>query len=336
MSYLSTPLDKAAVETIHCQANPGNIQIAPSQDPGMASPRPSAFMKLPPEVRNIIYEYCLVVQGCITPYKGNYNRVTNQDHTSHDFAIGLLAVDKVIGSEAAAIFYGKNMWRITIQESYLVDVLAASPTSTTAEELGPIFDIRNTIWDIHRTLFRRVLIRTDRYDTVGINYTSAGIARSPASRANSQSSPTERMEAAHSYNFDLLHECWASLFSTVLDMPNLVSITFDVSHLLCLNGCCRLEMLRELFVTFNDCWEDIVRNCWGRTALESIRAAYIVGLKSALEEAQTTRFGYRRPLVPWVTLAEGLLVGDEEKEKSLVFEDYDWRAQGIEESDCSE
>ena len=287
----------------------------------MASPPPSAFMRLPPEVRNMIYGYCLVVEGCITPYKKNKIRATtNQEHTSRGFTVGLLAVDKVIRREAAAIFYGKNIWSLTIQESYLYDypdIDIENPPSSITEKAS------RTIWEVHAALFRRVLIRPDRYDTVGFDDFNAGDAGSLRCRLNPKMSLAERMEAAHSYNFDLMNDCWGSLFNFVLEMPNLVSVTFDVSNLLCLNGCCRLEVLRGFFVFFSECWEDYLRNRFPTEMMKNLKAAYVVGLKNETEDIQTTKIGWRVLEVPWVILTGDRLIGDEEEEETEGLHDDD-------------
>ncbi|KAL8786617.1 MAG: hypothetical protein Q9195_008139 [Heterodermia aff. obscurata] len=305
-------------------------------------------MKLPAEVRNMIYEYCLVVKGCITPYKGKYTRVTDQDHTSHDFTVGLLAVDKTVRSEAAAIFYGKNIWRITVLESYL----AIDPDSDLDMDphIDSDIDVDNSpssntdrnsrlIWNIHKALFRRVLIRADRYDTVGFDRPNIGSSRM---RVNHKKSLAERMNNAHLDNFELMHDCFDSQFRIVWDMPNLVSVTFDVSSLLCLNGCCRLEALRELFVFFTECWDDCLRNT-DHIALEYLKAAYVVGLNSPLEEAQTNRAGSYVPSVPWVILTEKRLIGDDESsenqsetESETVSEEDYWPAPRVVENEDSD
>ena len=273
----------------------------------MATPQVSAFMRLPPEVRNMIYGYCLVVEGCITPYKENYTRITSQEPTSHDFAIGLLAANKAIRSEAAAIFYGKNIWRITTRKIYVEYHIINAPGSTDDEDFTPI-------WTIHAALFRRVLVRADRYDTVGYDSPNPVYLNS---RANSKIPLTKRMKSAHADNFDLMQFYWGTLFSIVLEMPYLISVTFDVDSLLCLNGCCRLQLLRNFFVFFSKCWGDYLRSGVPSSMIEGLEAAYVVGLKTTNEEDQTIRTGWRIPEVPWVILRGGRLIGEEESGEEL-------------------
>ena len=277
----------------------------------MASPQLSAFMRLPPEVRNMIYVYSLVVEGCITPYKEVFTRIASQEHTSQDFAVGLLAVDKVIRSEAAAIFYGKNIWRITTRKVYVDHGIVYAQSCTPDEDFTPM-------WIIHAALFRKVLIRADRYDTVGFDSPNSHYLNS---RVNPKIPPTKRMKIAHANNFDLMQYYWGTLFGLVLEMPNLVSVTFDVSSLLCLTGCCRLKLLREFFLYFSDCWEDYLQNDGPSRMMEGLKAAYVVGLKNAMEEDQTIKTGRDIPEVPWVILTGDRLIGGEEDEEEELEDD---------------
>lgn len=261
-------------------------------------------MNLPTDVRNMIFEYCLVVKGCITPYKGVFTRVTDQDHTSHDFTVGLLAVNKVIRIEAAAIFYGKNVWRVTIQTSYVesdAEIELFNPPSGTDEDL-------TLIWSTHRALFRRVLIRADRYDIVGFDHRNT---REWRSRINPNKPLAKRMEAAHSDNSELMHGCFGSPFKTVLEMPNLVSITFDVRNLLCLTGCCRIDPLQLFFALFKMFWHDSLSFGLGNSPINNLRTAYVTGIKSPLEEAQIVNT-LGTPKIPWVVLKEDRRIKDDE------------------------
>ena len=265
----------------------------------------SAFLRLPREVRKMIYEYCLVVNGHITPYGENYERDTDQNFTGEKPSIGLLGVSKFVRREAASIFYGKNVWRITTK----MPDLAKPPT--------PVKKDPKTLWRIHKRLIRNVVIFAHRFEATGdldADVLSSIAHSMPAKNLQ------ERMARAHRRNFNKMLGSWSPKFSVALDMPKLKSVTFDVSKLYCLNGCCRLKILREFFLHFSDCWEDYLRNGIPNKMIDKLEAAYVQGLRNELEASQTVKCGWRYPLVPYVCVPPGdkddfdmddLEVGDE-------------------------
>lgn len=136
--------------------------VMPRKKPSKGHPYPaesqkSAFMRLPREIRNLIYKFCLIVHGQVVPYKENYDRDTAQDYTGDKPILALFAVDKAIRKEAASIFYGKNVWRITSNADDL-----AKPLYTPTSIGGGRFP--KTIWTVHARLFRHVLIYAHRLD----------------------------------------------------------------------------------------------------------------------------------------------------------------------------
>lgn len=264
---------------------------APKGHPLSSASQESAFMRLPREIRNMIYKLCLVVHGEIVPYKENYDRDTAQDYTEDKPMIALLAVDKVIRQEAASIFYGKNVWRITSKAD---DLAKASYTLISIALSGG--HEPKTIWIVHARRFRRVIIYAHRLDVNDLDFdVLSSIARSTAAMDLHQ-----RMARAHKRNFNRMLGSWSTKFSLILDMPKLISVTFNVDKLYCLNGCCRVRILREFFLHFSDCWEDYLRNGPRNEMIKNLRAAYVVGLKSGREVAQTGQTGCRKPEVPFV------------------------------------
>lgn len=248
-------------------------------------------MRLPREIRNMIYKFCLVVHGEIVPYKENYDRDTAQDYTGDKPMVALLAVDKAIRQEAASILYGKNLWRITSKADDL-----AKPSYTLISIALSGGCEPKTIWTVHARRFRRVIIYAHRLDVNDLDLdVLSSIARSTAAMDLHQ-----RMARAHKRNFNRMLGSWSTKFSLVLDMPKLISVTFNVDKLYCLNGCCRVRILREFFLHFSDCWEDYLRNGHPNKMIENLRAAYVFGLKSGREAAQTGETGWRKPEVPFV------------------------------------
>lgn len=237
----------------------------------------------------MIYRFCLIVHGEIVPYKENYDRDTAQDYTGDKPMVALLAVDRAVRKEAASIFYGKNVWRITSNADDL------EKPFHTAVSIG---DERfpKTIWTVHARLFRHVIIYAHRLDVNDLDLdVLSSIARSTAVKNLQQ-----RMARAHKRNFNRMLGCWSPKFRFVLYMPKLRSVTFDVDKLYCLNGCCRVKILREFFLHFSECWEDNLRSGFPSKITENLGAAYVIGLKSGREAAQTDGLSWRKPKVPFI------------------------------------
>ena len=73
------------------------------------------LMALPVELRNNIYEYCLVIPGNIVhlPESYSYDRILDYKNRKLTDFLSLLFLSKRIHDEAAPIFYGKNSFRVT-------------------------------------------------------------------------------------------------------------------------------------------------------------------------------------------------------------------------------
>ncbi|KAL8919008.1 MAG: hypothetical protein Q9172_005185 [Xanthocarpia lactea] len=83
-------------------------------------PRPSRtvfrFMDLPPEIRNAIYEYCLVVPCEIVPYPTDAEKQDEAMAPKYEKpAVNLTEVSKTVRDEARVYLYGKNLWRLSLQ-----------------------------------------------------------------------------------------------------------------------------------------------------------------------------------------------------------------------------
>ncbi|KAL8712058.1 MAG: hypothetical protein Q9225_007015 [Loekoesia sp. 1 TL-2023] len=111
---------------------------------GLKTPVPFRFMSLPPEIRIMIYEYCLVVVGEIVPYPTDAERKDLAMCPRYEMpTLALLQVNQKIGNEARAILYGKNMWRLSFQ---------------TYPRLP------DTVWEKNLHLFRLVSVSLDHRD----------------------------------------------------------------------------------------------------------------------------------------------------------------------------
>lgn len=81
----------------------------------------AAFLDLPREVRDIIYEYCLVVKGEIVPYPACYEfprlgqcqPLNQRDYMRRRPDVALLQVNQQFNEETSPILYGRNLWRLS-------------------------------------------------------------------------------------------------------------------------------------------------------------------------------------------------------------------------------
>ncbi|KAL8643853.1 MAG: hypothetical protein Q9226_008079 [Calogaya cf. arnoldii] len=68
------------------------------------------FLRLPGELRNQIYELCLVVDGTINPYPAQYQDNLIVPKGQSKPSVALLRVSKLVKAEAQPILYGRNTW----------------------------------------------------------------------------------------------------------------------------------------------------------------------------------------------------------------------------------
>lgn len=74
------------------------------------------FAILPREVRDNIYQYCLVTANIIYPYIAYYEQedgIKPYSKSKENLAIGLLGVKKSIQDEAATVLFGQNTWHLS-------------------------------------------------------------------------------------------------------------------------------------------------------------------------------------------------------------------------------
>ncbi|KAL8684248.1 MAG: hypothetical protein Q9224_006490 [Gallowayella concinna] len=73
-------------------------------------------MDLPPEVRNIIYGYCLIVAGEIVPYPTIAEKADEMmTPKCAKPATALLAVSRSVRDESRPHLYGRNIWKLSFQ-----------------------------------------------------------------------------------------------------------------------------------------------------------------------------------------------------------------------------
>lgn len=72
------------------------------------------FLALPREVRDQIYEYCLLYKGELTPYPTWYDKEDRDGGLDQDMpCVALLRVCRTIRVEAEHVLYSKNVWKVS-------------------------------------------------------------------------------------------------------------------------------------------------------------------------------------------------------------------------------
>ena len=186
------------------------------------SSQPSYLTSIPPEVRNIILEYCLVVHGPINPHPIYYESPdVFSEVTGHSPDMALLKVNRLLNKEATAILYSKNTWRISTLTSWPLDIMSLQ-----------LF-LCETVWGTHRQLIRKVttsfdLRDMDPRDTLDLGWTFRIACNFPEFRQE-HANP---VEAIHEKRLDNLIHAWM-LRNSVLQRLPLTSVHFNFGYTFC-------------------------------------------------------------------------------------------------------
>ncbi|KAL9626880.1 MAG: hypothetical protein Q9204_006967 [Flavoplaca sp. TL-2023a] len=193
------------------------------------------FLRLPAEIRNQIYELCLLVDGSINPYPVHYqdSRVVPEGQSKP--SVALLRVSKQIKAEARPIYHGRNTW-LHNQNSIRFQQNSASFA-------------RQPFWDkfnaSRRTLLGHVIIKFSFRDLaqgglVGIftDWTQSKRLHQPMSNSR-----TTALEIAHDQQIVILYHLWQPKIKQMMKLvcrshpPK--ELTLDFAECYCQSGCCR-------------------------------------------------------------------------------------------------
>ena len=215
----------------------------------------SLLEKLPTEVRQVIWEECLVINETINPWptsrevllaarhrtflpnctsnlpRGSLVKVGSAKYRPPFSCMALLAVNKLIRHESLCVFLGHNEWRL-------------SP-----------HDRRSKIMSMHYPFFRRISLKCTMYDAnfaAQVLYCRRGHRLAeieggiPNDLLNNElSSGEENCREFHSFAMACQDRCFTNQLQHMWDM-NPVKLHFDVTQLYCPIGCCRIRPLRRL------------------------------------------------------------------------------------------
>ena len=177
----------------------------------------TSFLGLPFEIRTIIYDLSLITDEVIFPYVTYYEAddgIKPYSGSGMKLAIGLLGVNKMVRTEAAAVLFGRNTWHLS-----------------KTWEAGDGDRDDEPLWEAHIHRFRHMKVRFDTRDV------------HPQSRRNYEQSwmPTNEhrvLYVHHAQSVDL-SSSWYEKRSVLLRMQ-LESIWINISNCSCPSSCCRL------------------------------------------------------------------------------------------------
>ena len=253
------------------------------------------FLRLPYEIRLIIYNYALLVDYEIIPYPSPYRvqkpslkfsrlqrRFLKYGYFTHGPSspklpsLNLLAVNKQIFEETAPILYGKNTWRMPVVAG------------------GKLFRWRDhNVFIRHAELFRHISVKFDWRGMTDLVYHGylyhKGVSNSEWCEYEY---PWHRGRVFHSdlwetvQNCSVLHKIYGDMSQL---LPHVTSLVVDVDQLYCARGCCRGKVLgrwlRNGFVA--SLGKDIMNSSLSRvvfTGLKSAEEKEIVYLDWGFEE----------------------------------------------------
>ena len=102
------------------------------------------FLDIPLEIRNIVYEYCLIVPGEIVPYPSSWEAIFEAMNTQCEKpTVALLQASHQVRDESRGFLYGKNLWRLSLQQWH---------------------PLPNTVWIANAPFFRHITATFDGSD----------------------------------------------------------------------------------------------------------------------------------------------------------------------------
>ena len=258
----------------------------------------SAFEKLPREIRDLIYEHCLLYEGEIIPFPRNYERVGSDRlpvltdgyifsarlgrnlrrvdrrepfvgyprierdpwQTEQKPCVALLGVNSTVREEAATVLFGKNVWRLS--------------------SMSYVQDDRYLLWKTYASYFRHIVARFDGRDideTKLLDIRMRVIAREVEAFENGDYSDHFDLTGSveiHQEEVNLLKDDFMSRWD-ILQQMRLKSLSLDFSLMYCSHECCGHEALQSCLA-----W---LASFGPRYRLEQVDEIKVVGLKDEKE-----------------------------------------------------
>ena len=252
-----------------------------SSNPRQPSRTVFRFMDLPAEIRNAIYEYCLVVPCEIVPYPTEAEKQDEATAPKYEKpAVNLTEVSKTVREEARVYLYGNNLWRLSLQpepqslqldaeDIYLYNkdnsILSLQPDRKDVYLYNKIVSrlsrrikggVSPTVWDGNHQFFRHIRTSFDYRDVTPAD-------KRTIAEVITEISPTE-IAIACPIRSDLIAKCHGLVFKAIckakLEMigymmahGSLTTLRFDFHGLLHPSTLEREPML-ELFGKIDALW----------------------------------------------------------------------------------
>ena len=167
------------------------------------------FLRLPSEIRIMIYEYCLVVEGEINPYPTDYERNELMRPFPRKPDVALLQVSSVVQAEAKIVLFGKNLWRLSYNKK------------------------NDPMWDAYGELVRKLIISFDVRDLDSNDRLQTAIFE-----WGYQDNWEDLKDKCHNQACnDLIDDVWWWKISRISEMM-LTGLILDFTNCYCPNGCC--------------------------------------------------------------------------------------------------
>ena len=181
------------------------------------------FLKLPLEVRQTIYQFCLIVNSPINPCPTIHEPPSLLASKTHRPCVALLRVNKQVEAEAADVLYGHNRWLIPLSLNHYI-----------------FYPQKVSVNNARR--FRHIIVRLDFYKISDeLRYS---IILDSHKYEHAQTSK-QRFNYIHSRMLRILNwEVHKVRRYVKWEYKKLQTLVLDVENLYCPLGCCRLELMR--------------------------------------------------------------------------------------------
>ena len=226
----------------------------------------------------MIYRHSLVVSLEIVPYSRPHERTfEHQQARAQYHSPTLLALNKTYGQEARIVLYGDNKWRLNH---------AKEPP---------------TIFYQYPHLFRNIIVALSQIDSGGPSQIAESLFWH-RTRSMTTREARRLTEELHRRNLARMMEDWVWRRELLDSMRNICFINTELKILTCPSGCCRLGLLRQSGIFYQE-------------VLKMLTPRYLAVTCPATEEMNRDREPgvIVRDLVNW-------------EERQLIYEHYDFMA----------
>ena len=237
----------------------------------------ASFTTIPRELRELIYSHLdLVTFAEIIPYPTPHERdsAQYQDQKVCYPSVALLRVNHKIRTEALAVIFGKNTWRLPsiplpwvnchniFKAWYLKDILSVTV----------VFDQHDLPSWLKSNISRRIHSQElDIYDRSGTPL---------------YGTPTTRSADIHARYLSEIADEWRKKGDLLSRHTNVQSIVVDLGNLACPSGCCRLQLLGIDGPFYKAFLEDLLPSVLAKAFAQQDRSAPRVTIKGLLNREE--------------------------------------------------